>query len=135
MADQIADYDRQLVRGDCFTVTVIYKDNAGDIIDMTGYDAQLGVYDLGTGSGGTHWLGDKSSSVTGAGAGTVSISVSSGVITATVPRTITQNWLVQKKSAKYQLAVLPSGSGACRTTILTGFIEVEFGPIPSAAGV
>lgn len=128
MTDEVAVDNRQIVKGDCLTVTVTYTDDEGAVVPLTGYDAQLGVADqVGT----NHWLGDKSASVTGAGAGTVSISVSDGVVTGTVPKTLTKLWTAQKKSARYQLAVV-APSGGCRTTLLTGYVEVLYGPLIAA---
>lgn len=143
MADEVASFDRQTVRGDCFTVTVTYKDSAGLPVNLTGYDAELGVYDLGGGTGGSHWVGGSATgagaTVTGAGKGTVTIDATGGIVSGTVPRATTVNWLVQKKSAEYQLAILApqlvtGGAYGCRTTLLIGFVEVKFGAVPSAGG-
>jgi hypothetical protein len=143
MTDTVPAYDRQLVRGDCFTVTVTYTDSDGVAVNLTGYDAEFGVYDLGGGTGGTHWLGGaatgSNATVTGAGKGTVTINATGGIITGTAPKATTVLWLVQKKSAEYQLAILEppavtGGAYGCRTTLLTGFVEVKFGAVPSAGG-
>lgn len=135
MADEVAQLDRQIVRGDCMTVSVTYKDADDNPFNLTGYNAEIGAYDLVGASAGTHWLGDANSTVTGAGAGTVVIDATGGVVTATVPKTITANWTVQKKSAKYALAIIAAASaGGCRKTLLTGFVEVEFSAIVSAGG-
>lgn len=142
MADTVPTYDRQMVRGDCFTVTVTYTDSDGNPVNLTGYDAEFGVYDLG-GSGANNWIGGNATganaTVTGAGKGTVTIDATGGIISGTAPKSTTVNWLVQKKSAEYQLAILapPAVSGGafgCRTTLLTGFVEVKFGAVPSAGG-
>lgn len=143
MTDTVPSYDRQLVRGDCFTVSVTYTDSNGAPVNLTGYDAEFAVYDLVGGTAGSHWLGGaatgSNATVTGAGKGTVTIDATGGIITGVAPKATTVNWAVQKKSAKYQLAILapPAVTGdpyGCRTTLLTGYVEVVFGAVPSAGG-
>ena len=128
--DEIAVDDREMLQGDCFTVAFILKESVdGPVVDLTGYDAEFGVEDL---TGTADWLADASSTVTGPGAGTVDIDGPAGAVTATVPKTVTVDWAKQKKSVKYQIALInPEG---CRDTQLIGFIEVVDAPIVNVGG-
>lgn len=105
----------EIVQGDTFILTVTYKDDLGEPIDLTGYSATFIVKDV---PGGNVTC---TTATIGSGIAVVPLE---GKLTITISATETKKFTVPKAYYQFQI-----DSGTEKTTLGTGWFEVTKGSI------
>lgn len=105
----------KVIQGDSFVLSVIYKDSSNNPINLTGYTAEFQVKDQ---------PGGKIVCATATTSSGIVLDATNGKITVTLTSTQTKNFTIPR--AAYQLQI---NSGTIKTTIATGWFEVEKGLI------
>ena len=105
----------EIVQGDTFILTAIYKDPSNQPIDITGYSAIFQVKDKPDG---------KVICATVTSNDYIVIDGPNGKITVTIPADKTKNFTIPQSA--YQLQI---NSGSQKTTIADGFFSVRRGTI------
>jgi hypothetical protein len=105
----------KIIQGDSFVLAVTYSDAANIPIDLNGYTAEFKVKDQ---------PGGKVVCATATTTSGIVINAQLGKITVTLTPTQTKNFTIPR--AAYQLQI---NSGTIKTTIASGWFEVEKGLI------
>jgi len=109
------DTNFKIIQGDTLVLSVIYKDNSGNPINITGYTAEFQVRDM---------PGGKTVCATVDTTNGIVIDGPNGKVTVTVSSDLTKKFSVPKSA--YQLQI---NSGTVKTTLATGWFEVSKGII------
>lgn len=105
----------KIIQGDSFVLSAFYKDSDNNPINLSGYTAEFQVKDQ---------PGGKVVCATATTSSGISIDAPNGKITVTLTSTQTKKFTIPR--AAYQLQI---DSGTIKTTIATGWFEVEKGLI------
>ena len=105
----------KVIQGDSFVLSAFYKDSSSNPINLSGYTAEFQVKDQ---------PGGKVVCATATTSSGIVIDAALGKITVTLTPAQTKKFTIPR--AAYQLQI---DSGAIKTTIATGWFEVEKGLI------
>jgi hypothetical protein len=109
------DTNFKIIQGDTLVLTVVYKDSAQNPINITGYTAEFQVRDI---------PGGKTICATVDTSNGIVIDGVNGKVTVTVSSDLTKKFTVPRSA--YQLQI---NSGSVKTTLATGWFEVQKGII------